>query len=829
MLNEGRRRAGRGTDVVVGYVEPHGRAETAAQIADLEVVPRRTIEYRGASLQEMDFDAVLDRHPDVALIDELAHTNVPGSVHDKRWQDVNDLLDAGVDVITTVNIQHLESINDVVERITGVRQGETLPDWVVREADQVELVDMTPEALRRRMAHGNIYAPDRIDAALANYFRVGNLSALRELALLWVADKVDDALQQYMDDHHITGTWETRERVVVALTGAPSGEHLIRRAARMAQRGHGDLIGVHVRTAEGLATAPGPHLADHQQLLADLGGEYHEVVSSDVAAALAGFARSVKATQFVLGSTRRSRWAELLHGSVINRAIRLSGDVDVHVISHEPTGDEPLALPATFRRGRSPLPRRRRLAGWVATVTVLPLLTVVLLTVRDTVGLPTVLLLYLLLVCVVAAIGGLRPALAAALASALTANWFFTEPYRTLIIDDAEQVIAVVVFVAAGVLVSVLVGQTARQSAEVRRARAEAHALATVAGRLSTDRDPLEAMLAHLRITFDQEAVAVLSTTPSGGWSTEAAVGERAPSTPDAGQAVELEKGLVLCLVPGRLSLDDRRVLDAFAAKLADTLERRSLAEAAAAADARTRADELRTAILRAVSHDLRTPLASIKASATSLLQDDVDWSVEERREFAETIDEGADRLDRLVGNLLDMSRIESGAVEVTTREVGLEEVIASALGSLSRPTERVVVDVARDLPTAVADAGLFERVVANVVLNALEHSPPDTSVRVEATSVADRAVLRVVDRGPGVPADEGRDRMFDPFQRLHDHGTAGVGLGLAIARGFMSAMNGELAVDDTPGGGLAVTLSLPLADSRPPPSTPIVTSRVRT
>jgi two-component system sensor histidine kinase KdpD len=811
MLNEGRRRAGRGTHVVVGWVEDHGRPQTAAQVDGLEVVPRRVVDHRGATLEEMDLDAVLARRAEVVLVDELAHTNAPGSANEKRWQDVHQLLDAGSDVITTVNVQHLESMNDVVERITGARQRETVPDWVVRRADQVELVDMTPEALRRRMAHGNVYAPDKVDAAMSNYFRVGNLSALRELALLWVAGEVDDALQRYLDDHHIAATWETRERVVVAVTGAPSGEHLIRRAARMAQRSHGDLVGVHVRGGEGLATDPSPLLADHLQLLADHGGEHHEVVSGDVAEGLVGFARSMKATQLVLGSTRRSRGAELLHGSVINRVIRLAGDIDVHVISHEPDGSGRRSLPAVLGRRRSPLPRRRQLAGWATAAVALPVVTIGLEISRDTVGLPTALLLYLLLVCVVTAIGGLRPALASAVASAAAANWFFTQPYRTLRIDDPEQVIALVAFATAAILVSVLVGQTARRSADARRAQAEAEALVALTGHLSVADDPLGTMLSHLRTTFDQRATAIFSPAPGGGWAVEAADGDPAPTRPDDGETVELGGDLQLCLVPGHLSVDDRRVLDAFVAKLGDALERRSLQEAAAHAEARVQADELRTAILRAVSHDLRSPLASIKASATSLLQDDVEWSAGERREFAQTIDEEADRLDDLVADLLDMSRIEAGAVEATTRAVGLDDVIASALDSLSQPTEQVVVDVADGLPAAVADAALLERVLANLVTNALAHAPPDTSVRIEAATVGDRAVLRVVDRGPGVGPGQ-HDQVFDAFQRLDDHGTGGVGLGLAIARGFTAAMDGDLSLDDTPGGGLTVTVTLPIA-----------------
>src|SRR5579864_2346506 len=337
MLNEGRRRHGRGTDVVIGYVETHGRPMTAAQIGDLETIPRARIEYRGATFEEMDAAAVIARHPKVALVDELAHTNVPGSKNAKRWQDVEEILDAGIDVITTLNIQHLESVNDVVERITGVVQRETIPDAIVRKSDQIELIDSTPEALRRRMAHGNIYAPEKVDAALANYFRIGNLAALRELALLWVADRVDDSLQQYMEAHGIAGAWETRERVAVAMTGAPGGEAAIRRAARMATRSKGDLLGVHVRSSDGLAGPPPGDLERHRELLKELGGVYREVAAPDPVSGLVAFARSEHATQLVLGSSHRSRAAELLHGSVINSVIRQAGEIDVHVISTKST------------------------------------------------------------------------------------------------------------------------------------------------------------------------------------------------------------------------------------------------------------------------------------------------------------------------------------------------------------------------------------------------------------------------------------------------------------------------------------------------------------
>jgi len=418
MLNEGRRRHSRGTDVVVGYVETHGRPVTAAQIGDLEVIPRKRIEYRGSTFEEMDTEAIIARHPKVALVDELAHTNVPGSAHAKRWQDVEDIVEAGIDVITTLNIQHLESVNDVVERITGIVQRETIPDACVRAADQIELVDMTPEALRRRMAHGNIYAPEKVDAALSNYFRIGNLAALRELALLWVADRVDDSLQQYMEDHGITGAWETRERVVVAMTGAPGGEALIRRAARMATRGKGDLLGVHVRSSDGLAGPPPGELERHRELLKELGGMYREVAAPDPVTGLVTFARSEHATQLVLGSSHRSRIAELLHGSVINSVIRQAGEIDVHVIStRAEEGQAPEHLPRKRRGLSGAISARRQLGAGTAALVALPLLTLVLTQVRHHVQLGGDVMLYLALVIGVAMVGGTLPALASAVAA----------------------------------------------------------------------------------------------------------------------------------------------------------------------------------------------------------------------------------------------------------------------------------------------------------------------------------------------------------------------------------------------------------------------------
>lgn len=808
MLNEGRRRHDRGTDVVVGFVEAYGRPRTIEQLGDLETVPPRRIEDGGVT-EELDIDAVLARHPQVVLIDELAHANAPGGRNAKRWQDVEELLAAGIEVISTLNIQHLESIADVVERITGVRQQETIPDDVVRRAEQIELVDMTPEAVRRRMAHGNIYPAEKIDAALASYFRPGNLTALRELALLWVADRVDDSLAEYRGRLGISEQWETRERVLVALTGAPGSEDLIRRAARMVQRTHGGLIGVHVQPEANLADTA-VDLEEHRKLLADLGGEYHAIVGSDVATALVEFARAENCTQLVLGASGRSRAAVLLRGSIINRVIRLSGPIDVHVISHEP--DETARRLPIPRHRRAVAPSRpRQLAGWAIAVAGVPLLTLVLANLRESVDLPGILLLYLLLTVTAAAIGGLLPALATALTGFLCANWYFTPPFHTWTIAEGKHLLALIVFLIVAGVVSSLVSIAARRAAEASRAAAEAESLARLSATITAE-DPLGVLVGHLRSTFGLSAVAVLRHR-DGEWLVEASAGSPAPVHPDMADAIEpLGEHVVLAINGRGLSGNDRRVLNAFSAQLAAALERSKLSAAAAEAGALTQANELRTALLQAVSHDLRTPLASVKASVSSLRQHDIDWTPGEEEEFLATIEEETDRLTTLVANLLDMSRLQAGVIQPALRPVGLEEVVPAALASLGDGARSVRVEVPESLPEVLTDPVLLERVVANLVGNAINWSPPGRFVTVTAGAVADHVDLRIVDRGPGI-APGARERVFEPFQRLGDNlRHSGVGLGLAVARGFTDATGGELTLDDTPGGGTTATVTLPVA-----------------
>ena len=804
MLNEGRRRAEYGEDVVVGFVESHGRRKTAEQVGALDVVPRRQLRYREGEFEELDVDAVLARRPQVALVDELAHTNVPGSRNEKRWQDVEELLEAGISVISTLNVQHLESLNDVVEQITSVKQRETIPDEVVRRADELQLVDLTPVALRNRLARGDVYPPERIDTALANYFRPGNLSALRELALAWLADRVDEGLAEYRRRHGIEQPWETRERVLVALTGSSDGERLVRRAARIAQRSKGDLVAVHVVPQDGLAAPSAALLSQQRELVAELGGTYHEVAGADVGEALLDASRSLNATQIVMGATRRSRWQRLTRGSVIGRVIRESGvAIDVHVISHpQARSEEAFAVPRTRRPAA--LPRRRQALGVVLALVGLPLLTLVLSQLRGHLGLPSVLLLFLLLAVVVAAVGGLIPGLAAAVGGFLLVNWYFTPPLHTFTIGEGENLLALFVFLAVGAIVSSFVALAARRAAEGARARAEAEALSRLAGSST-----VSALLEGLCRVLGLDGAAVLHRLDNG-WRIEAASGDRVPESPEASSATsQLDAEHVLALSGGPIRSEDQRMLDAFAKELAASVHLGELEAEAETAGGLSAANELRAALLAAVSHDLRTPISAVKVSVTSLLQRDVDWTPEARQEFLETIDEETDRLNALVGNLLDMSRLQVGALEISAVPVGLDAVLPAALHSLGAPDGSVQLDVPETLPRVLADRGLLERALANVIANAVRFSPAGSPPRITAGVVNGVVDVRVVDRGPGVSRSDW-DRLFKPFQRLGDSGQSeGVGLGLAVAKGFIEAMGGEIEADDTPGGGLTITARL--------------------
>ncbi|MCW3492892.1 DUF4118 domain-containing protein [Microbacterium sp. SSM24] len=810
MLEEGRRLSAEGRDVVIGFVETHGRAATAEQADGLELVPRALVSHRGVELPELDVDAVVTRHPDVALVDELAHSNAPGSAHAKRWQDVDRILDAGIDVITTVNVQHIESLNGVVEQITGVTQRETIPDAVVRGADQIELVDLAPQSLRDRLSGGLVYPAERIDAALSNYFRLGNLTALRELALLWLADEVDSALRSYRAEHGIDGTWQARERVVVALTGGDEGETLLRRGARIAARSAGgQLLAVHVSGQDGLRRGDPGALAEQRALVESLGGSYHQVVGDDIPRTLVEFARSVDATQLVMGASRRGRVAAALTGPGIGATvIRESGDIDVHMVTHAAAARRYL-LP---RLSGGALSVKRRVLGFTVALVGGPLLTWLLVATRTEETITSDVLAYQLLVVIVALVGGIWPAVFAAVMSGLTLNYFFVEPFHTVSIADPRNAWALALYVVIAVLVSFIVDRAARAARAARRSAAESELLATVAGSVLRGQSAVPAMVSRTReslglagvrlIAADGRVLATDGEPVRDGRYEAVPVGWLSGGGPRA----------TLELHGNTLDSSERRLVDAIVAQLSAALEHSDLAETAREASILAETDQVRSALLSAVSHDLRRPLAAAVAAIGGIRAAGPGLSVADREELLATADESLGTLSALVTDLLDVSRVQAGVLAVSLASVDTAEVVMAALDELGAGPASVELALDPALPPVDADPVLLQRVFVNVLANALRHSPQGARVRVATSQLGGTAEVRIVDHGPGIAAER-REDMFAPFQRLGDvDNTTGLGLGLALSRGFTEGMGGALTPEDTPGGGLTMVIALPVA-----------------
>ncbi|MEA3019726.1 MAG: two-component system, OmpR family, sensor histidine kinase KdpD [Actinomycetota bacterium] len=766
MLDEARRRHGRGARVVVASVDTQGRAPLAAMLTDLSVVPYRI------DSDDIDVGAVLAAAPEVVIVDRLAHANRDGS---PRWRDVETILESGCDVIATLNVSEIESLRDVSTEVLGAPAPATVPDSFLGISCQIELADMTPQALQRRLAHGTILQPDELDPVLANQFRLENLVALRQLALRWLADRVD------------TDAPSARECVAVALSGSPASEVVVRRAAQLAARLHAPLLGIHVRARRAGAV----DLSDQRALVESLGGSYREVVGDDIADALVRTALASGATQIVLGSpgTRRS---------LVSQVVADAAGLDVHVI-----GSSTATTPPIPARLPGALSRRRVAGGWVLAVAGLPAVTAVLVAARAHVDVSSALLVELLVVIAVAALGGATPALAAAVGASALVNWYLTPPYHRWRIAAFEDVLALAVFLIVGSVVGTFVATAARRSAEASRARAEAATLAGLAA-FSVEDDPLGALVERLRAAFGLRGVAVLQDghheAVAGNVEHDDATTVRLPLGDDG----------ELVLTGRVLTSEDQSVLHAFTDHLQGALRARGFQRAAMEAHALAEADELRNALLTAVSHDLRTPLASIKASISGLLQQDVEWPADAVRSFLVSVDEETDRLDSLVGNLLDMSRLRTGALQMLLSDVGPDEIVSAALNSLGPLADHVVVDVAESLPRVSVDPALLERALANVIGNAVQATGDASQVRVEAGTVGALLHIRVVDRGPGIARGD-RERVFQPFQRLGDRTSNGVGLGLAVARGFVEAMHGDLTVEDTPGGGATMVVRLPV------------------
>jgi two-component system sensor histidine kinase KdpD len=691
MLEEGKRLCASGKDVVVAVVETHGRVATSALLDGLEIIPRRAVSHRGVNLDEMDLDAVLARRPDLALVDELAHTNAPGSPNDKRWNDVEALLDAGIDVMSTVNIQHIESLGDVVHQITGVVQRETIPDAVLRRADQIELVDLAPQSLRDRLADGFVYPDARVDAALSNYFRLGNLTALRELALLWLADEVDVALQAYRIEHGIDSPWEARERIVVALTGGAEGETLLRRAARIAARSSGGtLFAVHVTTPDGLTATDPTALTEQRALVETLGGSFHQVVSERAAPALVDFARSVQATQLVIG-------VESIFGGAGTggNVVRLAGDIDVHIVSHAQAGRQRLP------RIGGALSLRRRLTGFAVAIVVLPVLTWLLAALPGEASITTDALGFQLVVVIVALIGGIWPAVVSAVLAGFLLDYFFVQPAFTLAVTSPVHLVALVFFLAVAILVSAVVDRAARRSRSATRSAVEAEILVTIAGSVIGGDDALASLVTRLREAFGMVSVVLRQNGDVVYSATDSTV------IRDSDEETTLPIGSTASVyLRGRpLAPTDRRILGVFATQIEAALEQRRLTSETARMGPLAAADKLRSALLAAVGHDLRRPLGSATTAVTALRSAEGELSDTDREELLETAEESLAALTVLVVNLLDVSRLQAGALGVQPSRVALDGAVIAALDELHLAPGEVSLDLGpvRDV---TADAG---------------------------------------------------------------------------------------------------------------------------
>lgn len=849
MLREGHRLREGGEDVVVAFARDRGRRDIRALLAGLELIPAQRVPYQGLHLEELDLDAVIRRGPTSAIVDDYAHANPPGSPNAHRWQDVDELLDAGINVLSTLDIQHLASLSDVVSTITDVRPAESVPDEIARRAGQIQLVDISPELLRQRLADGKIVAADRVDAALANFYRPGNLAALRELALLWLADRVDEGLAKYRTGNGIETSWPARERIVVGLPGGPEGEVLIRRGARILNRVNGgDLLAVHVRAAETAAAESPQELESQRRLVQDLGGSYHLVAGEDPAAALLDFARSVNATQIVVGIPRSGRLAGLLsgrrRGRTGARVVRGAGAIDVHIVSGPPEGRSP-GVPR-----RQDLGRARVTAGFVMAI-LLPALLQLLLAVNPDQNLAATVLVQLTGSVAVALVGGLWPAIFAALWSSLLVNYFSTPPVGHLTISDSQNVLALLVFVGVSAAVASVVDLSARRSKEAALARAEAATLADLSRGAAGSEDTIVGLLQQALDVFQVRGAALLSRPddddiragagtgtgapagPGEGWRLVASAGEVPGFGSGAGESpaaasvhddnVERIDATTCLVLYGRvLPASDRRLLGAFGVHLVAQLERQQLLASRSEVLKLAESNTMRTSILRAVSHDLRTPLAGIKLAVGGLRQEGVRYTREEERELLATIEDCSDRLEVLVGNLLDMSRITSDSIKPLLRPVRWYDVVPGGLHGIS--PGRVRVELPANMPEVEADQGMLERVIANIVENAVKYAPESDIVLAGSAgglgpaTVSGRPAgeLRIIDHGTGIPADRVVD-MFRPFQRLDDATQAtGVGLGLAVAKGFTEAMGGRLTAEATPGGGLTMVISIPLSSGVP-------------
>ena len=807
MLDEGKRRRERGADVLVGVVETHGRIHTQEKLADLTILPRKEIIYSGRTFAEMDLDAILLRRPQIVLVDELAHTNIKGSKNEKRWQDVEEILTAGIDVISTVNIQHLESIHDVVEKITGISQAETIPDLFLRQADQVEIVDITPEALHRRMVHGNIYQADKIDAALDNYFRIGNLSALRELALLWVADKVEENLQKYRKEEGISDIWESQEKIVISVNDAPEAITIIRRAARIAARSPGaKLFAVHILKNDGFKVSKVTELSKIERLVISLGGTFHAISSEDVATSILNFARSVNATQVVLGVTSKGRWSRLLQGETIAAKVtRMSEEIDVHLVTHKGVQSPK----KNWKFQRSTLGPTRLLQAFGAMVLLLPLATWMLTLTRGPLNSFSDGLVFLLINSIISLIGGFIPATISTLLSVALLNFYFIPPIHTFTIAEHNNVIALVIFLFVAFLVASLVERSGRRQREALRATKESSLLSMLASQIIRGESGMAGLLDQTKKALGFNSLRLEYDSNN---SKRRAIGEIGVSQDRINLSFTWRINDTLQIAGDGRTLDasDSRILEALASQLDLIWQSEILAAKADTVTEISESDRMRTALLNAVSHDLRGPLASALASVASLRNEKVSWSVENRVELLDTAYSSLERLKALIENLLDMSRLQAGSLAVHLQEVSIYDILQVALKSIVAKTGSLELIEGPEVKDIRTDPGLLERVLANLLDNAISHGKSEKQPQIGISEYNQMVQVRVIDYGKGIDSSL-VDTALSPFNRLGDvDNNRGVGLGLALSRGLAESIGAKLTLEETPGGGLTAIVTIP-------------------
>jgi two-component system sensor histidine kinase KdpD len=848
MLEAAQVRKHEGIDVVVGVVETHGRPETEELLEGLEVVPRRQLEYRGKTFTEMDLDAILARHPSLVLVDELAHTNVPGSRHPKRYLDVEELLAAGIDVYTTVNVQHLESLNDVVAQITGTRVRETIPDRLLDTAAEIELVDLSPEELLQRLREGKVYVPEQAERAIRRFFRLGNLNALRELALRRTAERVDEQMQTYMQAHAIPGPWPAGESILVCVSPSPLSPRLVRAACRMANRRHAEWMAVYIETPQHhrLSDADRDRLAHTLRLTEQLGGEVVTIPGENVAEDLIRYAQSRNVTEIVIGKSLRSRWSELWRGSVVNDLIRKSGNIDIYVINGE---EEPAQ-----RIGKAPVYRRPAVSAYVWSAGTVSIAAATAKGLELFLPLPDLAMVFLTAVLFSAVTWGLLPSIFASVLSILVYNFFFIPPRYTFTVASPRDLLNLIVFLIVAVLTSKLAARVRDQAeaAKHREARTAAlYALSRQIAGAAELADVLRVIVNHVAQILSAKVVVLLPDAGQlllmAGYPAEIVLteAERAAATwawqhqQPAGQGADTLPGAEWFYLPlstahgtvgvlglqfeqpgAEMSPDQRRLLGALSGQAAVAIERTRLVREMEQTRLKAETERLRDALLSSVSHDLRTPLVSIIGAVSSLLTYGASYDETARRDLLLTIQEEAERLNRFVGNLLDMMRLESGELKLNRQWVDIGEVIGSAASGLRHALSQhhLAVEVAPDLPGLWLDFVLVEHILINLLENAAKYSPPGTTIHVSAHRRGGVVVVEVLDEGVGVPLAD-LERIFDKFYRVRrgDRQGAGTGLGLSICRGIVEAQGGRISARSPANEkGTAFVMTFPIENEPP-------------